>query len=91
MLYLGWEGVGLASLPADLFLVPQAQRGDGGMKAFLMNRVGDAGLRDRRSSACSPTSGTVDYAGRASTCPQAQGKRRVPGAFALLLLLGAGR
>ena len=29
MLYVGWEGVGLASLPADLVLVPEAQRRDG--------------------------------------------------------------
>src|SRR6266508_207479 len=44
MLYLGWEGVGLASylLIAFWFLRPSAATA--GKKAFLMNRVGDAGF-----------------------------------------------
>src|SRR4030095_3894195 len=44
MLYLGWEGVGLASylLIACWFDRPSAATA--GKKAFLMNRVGDAGL-----------------------------------------------
>jgi NADH-quinone oxidoreductase subunit L len=44
MLYIGWEGVGLASylLISFWFLRPSAATA--GKKAFLMNRVGDAGL-----------------------------------------------
>jgi NADH-quinone oxidoreductase subunit L len=44
MLYVGWEGVGLASylLIAFWYLRPSATTA--GKKAFLMNRVGDAGF-----------------------------------------------
>ena len=44
LLYIGWEGVGLASYLLIGVLAAQAQRGDRGKKAFIMNRVGDAGL-----------------------------------------------
>jgi NADH-quinone oxidoreductase subunit L len=44
MLYLGWEGVGLASYLLIAFWYDRPTATTAGKKAFLMNRVGDAGL-----------------------------------------------
>jgi NADH-quinone oxidoreductase subunit L len=44
MLYIGWEGVGLASYLLIAFWYDRPSAATAGKKAFLMNRVGDAGL-----------------------------------------------
>ena len=44
MLYFGWEGVGLASYLLISFWYERPAAATAGKKAFLMNRVGDAGL-----------------------------------------------
>ncbi|HET6532954.1 MAG TPA: proton-conducting transporter membrane subunit, partial [Actinoplanes sp.] len=44
MLYFGWEGVGLASYLLIAFWYGRPSAATAGKKAFLMNRVGDAGL-----------------------------------------------
>jgi proton-translocating NADH-quinone oxidoreductase, chain L len=44
MLYLGWEGVGVASYLLISFWQERPSAATAGKKAFLMNRVGDAGL-----------------------------------------------
>jgi NADH-quinone oxidoreductase subunit L len=44
MLYFGWEGVGLASYLLIAFWYTRPTAATAGKKAFLMNRVGDAGL-----------------------------------------------
>src|ERR1700753_4352309 len=44
MLYFGWEGVGLASYLLISFWYNRPSAANAGQKAFLMNRVGDAGL-----------------------------------------------
>jgi NADH-quinone oxidoreductase subunit L len=44
MLYLGWEGVGLASYLLIAFWYDRPSAATAGKKAFLMNRVGDVGL-----------------------------------------------
>jgi NADH-quinone oxidoreductase subunit L len=44
MLYVGWEGVGLASYLLISFWYDRPSAATAGKKAFLMNRVGDAGL-----------------------------------------------
>ncbi|MFC7549096.1 NADH-quinone oxidoreductase subunit L [Plantactinospora sp. GCM10030261] len=44
MLYIGWEGVGLASYLLISFWYDRPAAATAGKKAFLMNRVGDAGL-----------------------------------------------
>ncbi|WP_374707088.1 NADH-quinone oxidoreductase subunit L [Catellatospora sp. TT07R-123] len=44
MLYFGWEGVGLASYLLISFWYGRPAAATAGKKAFLMNRVGDAGL-----------------------------------------------
>src|SRR5215468_11119386 len=43
MLYLGWEGVGLASYLLIAFYTLRPAAATAGKKAFIMNRVGDAG------------------------------------------------
>jgi NADH-quinone oxidoreductase subunit L len=44
MLYVGWEGVGVASYLLISFWQNRPSAATAGKKAFLMNRVGDAGL-----------------------------------------------
>jgi NADH-quinone oxidoreductase subunit L len=44
MLYVGWEGVGLASYLLIGFWYEKPSAADAGKKAFLVNRVGDLGL-----------------------------------------------
>ncbi|HEX6873828.1 MAG TPA: proton-conducting transporter membrane subunit, partial [Micromonosporaceae bacterium] len=44
MLYFGWEGVGLASYLLIAFWYNRPSAATAGKKAFIMNRVGDAGL-----------------------------------------------
>jgi NADH-quinone oxidoreductase subunit L len=44
LLYLGWEGVGLASYLLIAFWFSRPPAATAGKKAFLMNRVGDAGF-----------------------------------------------
>jgi NADH-quinone oxidoreductase subunit L len=44
MLFFGWEGVGLASYLLISFWYGRPSAATAGKKAFLMNRVGDAGL-----------------------------------------------
>jgi NADH-quinone oxidoreductase subunit L len=44
MLYIGWEGVGLASYLLIAFWYDRPSAATAGKKAFLMNRVGDVGL-----------------------------------------------
>ncbi|MEV0394577.1 NADH-quinone oxidoreductase subunit L [Polymorphospora rubra] len=44
MLYVGWEGVGVASYLLISFWYDRPSAATAGKKAFLMNRVGDAGL-----------------------------------------------
>ena len=44
ILFLGWEGVGLASYLLIAFWYLRPSAATAGKKAFIMNRVGDAGL-----------------------------------------------
>jgi NADH-quinone oxidoreductase subunit L len=44
MLYVGWEGVGLASYLLIAFWYLRPSAATAGKKAFIMNRVGDAGF-----------------------------------------------
>ncbi len=86
MLYFGWEGVGLASYLLISFWYTRNSAATAGKKAFLMNRVGDAGLAIAIFIMFA-TLGTVDYSG------VAEGVARLGSgvtlALGLLLLIGA--
>ena len=64
LLFVGWEGVGLCSYLLIGFYFHKKSAGDAGKKAFIVNRIGDAGfilgmllLLQRASARCaSPTS-----------------------------------
>ena len=72
VLFVGWEGVGLCSYLLIGFWFDRQSASDAGKKAFIVNRIGDAGfllghvprLRDLRE----PRLPDGDGRGR-STCP----------------------
>jgi NADH-quinone oxidoreductase subunit L len=85
-LYVGWEGVGLASYLLIGFWYQKPTAATAAKKAFVMNRVGDAGLAVAMFVMFS-TFGTLSYAGVFSAAPGAG--HGVLLAIGLLLLLGA--
>ncbi|MHA7648976.1 NADH-quinone oxidoreductase subunit L [Mycobacterium sp. ML4] len=86
LLYVGWEGVGLASYLLIGFWYHKPSAATAAKKAFVMNRVGDAGLA-LAMFLMFATFGTVSYSGVFAGAPAAsQGVLNVMG---LLLLLGA--
>ncbi len=86
VLYVGWEGVGLASYLLIGFWYHKPSAATAAKKAFVMNRVGDAGLAVGMFLMFS-TFGTLSYAGVFAGAPAAsQGALTAMG---LLLLLGA--
>src|SRR5260370_35373728 len=44
LLFVGWEGVGLCSYLLIGFYFHKKSAGDAGKKAFILNRIGDAGF-----------------------------------------------
>ena len=44
LMFVGWEGVGLCSYLLIGFWFKKKSASDAGMKAFVVNRIGDAGL-----------------------------------------------
>src|ERR1700712_2013850 len=86
LLYVGWEGVGLASYLLIGFWYHKPTAATAAKKAFVMNRVGDAGLALAIFLMFS-TFGTVSYSGVFAGAPAAS--QGVLNAIGLLLLLGA--
>ncbi|OBA62425.1 NADH-quinone oxidoreductase subunit L [Mycobacterium sp. 1100029.7] len=86
VLYVGWEGVGLASYLLIGFWYHKPSAATAAKKAFVMNRVGDAGLAVGMFMMFS-TFGTLSYAGVFAGAPAAS--RGVLTGIGLLLLLGA--
>jgi NADH-quinone oxidoreductase subunit L len=86
VLYAGWEGVGLASYLLIGFWYHKPTAATAAKKAFVMNRVGDAGLA-LAIFVIFANFGTLSYAG---VFGQAAGAGRAAlTAIGLLLLLGA--
>ncbi len=85
LLYVGWEGVGLASYLLIGFWYHKPSAATAAKKAFVMNRVGDAGLAVGMFLTFS-TFGTLSYAGVFAGVPAAS--RAVLTAIGLLMLLG---
>jgi NADH-quinone oxidoreductase subunit L len=86
MLYLGWEGVGLASYLLIAFWYTRPSAATAGKKAFIMNRVGDVGLVIAIFLLFA-TLGTVNYGEVASGVTRLSSG--VTLALGLLLLIGA--
>jgi NADH-quinone oxidoreductase subunit L len=86
MLYLGWEGVGLASYLLIAFWYTRPAAATAGKKAFIMNRVGDVGLVIAIFLMFA-TLGTVNYTGVAEGVHNLS--TGVTLALGLLLLIGA--
>jgi len=91
-MFVGWEGVGLCSYLLIGFWFEKKSASDAGNKAFLVNRVGDAGLLLGMILAFHAfgTLDLVDIAGNiGSKPPEAFGELGVVTAVALLLFVGA--
>ncbi len=86
MLYLGWEGVGLASYLLIGFYQDRPSAATAAKKAFLMNRVGDVGLAVAIFILWTQL-GTLQYSEVFATIGQTDPAAIV--AITLLLLLGA--
>ncbi|MFL6128009.1 MAG: NADH-quinone oxidoreductase subunit L [Mycobacteriales bacterium] len=86
VLYLGWEGVGLASYLLIAWYTGRPSAATAAKKAFIMNRVGDAGLAIG-IFLMFKTFGTVSFAGVFGSVGRAS--LGLVTALALLLLLGA--
>ena len=86
VLYVGWEGVGLASYLLIGFWYHKPSAATAAKKAFVMNRVGDAGLAVGMFLMFS-TFGTLSFSGVFAGAPAAC--RGALTAMGLLLLLGA--
>jgi NADH-quinone oxidoreductase subunit L len=86
LLYVGWEGVGLASYLLIGFWYHKPSAATAAKKAFVMNRVGDAGLALGMFLMFS-TFGTLSFAGVFAGAPSASHGALT--AMGLLLLLGA--
>jgi NADH-quinone oxidoreductase subunit L len=86
MLYVGWEGVGLASYLLIAFWYTRPAAATAAKKAFIMNRVGDVGLALAIFLMFAQL-GTVTYAGVFGAVGTLAGGTVT--ALGLLLLLGA--
>ena len=85
-LYVGWEGVGLASYLLIAFYFTRPSAATAAKKAFIANRVGDAGL-SLAIMAMFATLGTTSFQGVFSHATQLSAGAAT--AIGLLLLLGA--
>jgi NADH-quinone oxidoreductase subunit L len=86
MLYFGWEGVGLASYLLISFWYNRPSAATAGKKAFIMNRVGDAGLAIAIFLLFA-TLGTVNYTQVSEGVTRLSSSTTL--ALGLLLLIGA--
>src|SRR6202034_2186407 len=87
-LYAGWEGVGLASYLLIGFWQFKPTAAVAAKKAFIVNRVGDAGL-SLAIMLMFATFGTVNFSGVFAAAKSGAGGSGVASALGLLLLLGA--
>jgi NADH-quinone oxidoreductase subunit L len=92
LMFVGWEGVGLCSYLLIGFWFKKKSASDAGKKAFIVNRIGDAGLLLGMILAYHSL-GTLDFVDIASNIgskpAEALGEWGVATAIALLLFVGA--
>jgi NADH-quinone oxidoreductase subunit L len=92
LMFVGWEGVGLCSYLLIGFWFKKKSASDAGMKAFVVNRIGDAGLILGMIVAYHAFGSLdlVEIADNAgSLAPEAVGRFGVVTAVCLLLFVGA--
>jgi NADH-quinone oxidoreductase subunit L len=92
LVFVGWEGVGLCSYLLIGFWYRKKSAADAGKKAFIVNRIGDAGLILGMILAFHALGSTdlVDLADRASSLPrEALGEVGILTVVCLLLFVGA--
>ncbi len=88
VMFIGWEGVGLCSYLLIGFWFTKDSAANAGKKAFLTNRVGDAGFL-LGTGLLLYALGTIDTAGIAAGVSSGMIKPGLATAAALLLFLGA--
>jgi NADH-quinone oxidoreductase subunit L len=88
MLFVGWEGVGLASYLLIGFWFEDPEKTAAGVKAFIVNRVGDTGFVLGMFLVYA-YAGTLDFQGVNAYFTAQQPSVAVMNAIGLLLLLGA--
>ena len=88
LLFLGWEGVGLCSYLLIGFWFRDEAKARAGMKAFVVNRIGDAGFLIAMMVLYHHF-GTLNMSAIAEAAPHARLAEGVFTAITLLLLLGA--
>ncbi|WP_327101638.1 NADH-quinone oxidoreductase subunit L [Nocardia vinacea] len=89
VLYLGWEGVGLASYLLIGFWYHKPTAATAAKKAFVVNRVGDMGLAIAMFTMFA-TFGSIDFGSVFATAPQA-GEGTLTAIGLLLLLAACGK
>ncbi len=88
VLFVGWEGVGLASYLLIGYWFRDADKTAAGVKAFVVNRVGDTAFLIA-AFVIVATAGTLDFEGIAAAYAAAPPSPGVLTAVGVLLLLGA--
>ena len=88
LLYVGWEGVGLASYLLIGFWFEKPSAADAGKKAFIVNRIGDFGLALAIMFIWT-TLGTLHFSEVFAKAPRPGPARAIATTVTLLLLLAA--
>ncbi len=88
LLYVGWEGVGLASYLLIGFWFEKPSAADAGKKAFIVNRIGDFGLAIAIMLIWT-TLGTLQFSEVFAKAPQVWAGGSIATTVTLLLLLAA--
>jgi NADH-quinone oxidoreductase subunit L len=88
LMFVGWEGVGLASYLLVGFYYPRQSAADAGKKAFILNRIGDFGFLLAMFLMIAHF-GSLSYSRVFSAIAASQIQGGFLTAIALLLLLGA--
>ncbi|MBU6366604.1 MAG: NADH-quinone oxidoreductase subunit L [Gemmatimonadetes bacterium] len=90
LLFVGWEGVGLASYLLIGFWFTDLANARAGQKAFIVNRIGDAGFLAAMAVMWAAT-GALDFAGVQEGLGSRAGDGVVSAVALLLLLACAGK
>jgi NADH-quinone oxidoreductase subunit L len=88
LMFVGWEGVGLASYLLIGFWFAEKANADAGKKAFIVNRIGDFGFLIAMFLIFANL-GTLDFTGVFAAAPQLEYAGVVVTAICLFLFLGA--